>query len=201
MSMDKLRSMHVLQEHLYLILPLFLSVLVFLALLAFVLTAVLPQVRARVAAEHKLELVQGRLERLRMTQQQGPERVHSQIAAAQHQVQVLGRQLLTGPQVGTILNTIYKKADTNGIVITDVQAQPGAKPAPGTSYEMRAFRISARGSMEELLSFLGDISTLTGESVQFNNLNLESSTLDGSETQLAVDVIMYIFVPSQIPAR
>jgi len=55
--------------------------------------------------------------------------------------------------------------------------------------------------MEELLSFLGDISTLTGESVQFNNLNLESSTLDGSETQLAVDVIMYIFVPSQIPAR
>ncbi len=198
MSMDRLRNLQVLQERLYFLLPLLLSGLIFLALLAFMFTAVLPQIRAHVAAEQKLTLMQGRLDRLERTQQQGPEKVRSQIAAIQHQIQVLGQTLLREPQVGTLLNTIYEKADEDGIVITDVQAQPGAKPAPGIPYETRTFRVSAQGSTEDLLTFLNDISTLTSEAVQFNNLSLESSTLDGSDAQLAVDVVIYIFIPPQM---
>lgn len=193
--MERLRNIQIFQERLYLILPLFLSGLIFLALLVFAIATVLPQIRARVAVVQELELMQSSLKRLQQTQREDPEKIRGRLQAVEGNLQKLGQGLLSEPEVGLLLNSIYEKADANGVVITDVQAQPGAKPSRGTPYEMRAFRISAHGSTTHLLAFLNDVSHLTGEAVQLSNLTLESATLDGSDAQLAVDVVMYIFIP------
>ncbi len=198
--MQVVNSLTQVRERLYLIAPLVLSALLLVVQFTIVATRLLPQVREHAQRVEEVQLLEARMERLEMAQQEGPERLRRAIREGQARLQRAGDRLLTESEAAALFDVFYQQAEVHGVRITGVQALPRTKPAPGIPYEVRSFRVTLEGSVPQLLRFTASVSERQPWAVQITNINVTREIATPQQSRLSMDVILYLFAPFSAPS-
>ena len=197
---DVVNSLAQIRERLYLIVPIGLSVLLFVVQIVLLTTRLMPLVEAHAQRVEELQLLEAQLQRLEAAQKEGPERLRRAISEARERLQKAGERLLSESEAAAVFDIFYQQAERHGVRITGVQALPRTKPAPGVPYEVRSFRVIVEGPVPQLLRFAASVSERHPPAAQITNINIMRDPLAPETSRLSMDVLLYLFAPVTEPA-
>ena len=190
------------------LLPILLIGTIFMGLVLFTASSVVPNWRDYDAANQQLEAAN------QLIAQQSGSDVADEVTILQHQLDGAGESLqqgasifMTADQAEGILDSLYTYSHENGVVITSLQAQQAAAPSttttnsgrPGrnqtpvpdvvsTTFRISSFRLRVDGKLPQLMGFVSRIREATVSGVLISNLNLMVG--DPLDT-LVIDILIY----------
>lgn len=150
-------------------------------------TGILPRWQVLEATNTRLASAQDQLRRAHEGDvRQTSEGVQGEIDAVRQQIAEKSAAFMSEGQAAQALDHLYRYAGESGSTITNVQGAPVVDaPEEGPAFEVRVFRITARGSTTQLLGFLGRIEESALPSVLVTNVEIGP---DGLAARLDMDV-------------
>ena len=94
---------------------------------------------------------------------------------------------LTEQQAADFLTSLTTYAEASGVTITDIQAQPASNDQEKDVYDVRQFKLSLTGEVEQLMDFVVRVRETAVSSIQLTNLQITEGTPD----KLVVDLQIY----------
>ncbi len=163
--------------------------LLMLAILAFLLLALMPAAQTRQNLILQLTEQEETLARLEEERARQPAELAEKLAEAQARVEELAGRLLSESQAIQLTDRLYAYARSAGVTIVTVEARPATTPAIQELFAERVFGLQVRGNFANLLDFLGRIQESDSDGVVISNVAITQEA--ESQALLTMDVTIW----------
>jgi tetratricopeptide (TPR) repeat protein len=175
------------------LLALVVMIVVGIADVLFVTRYIVPRLKERGNLQSQLTLAQEELDIARKAQAASPDELQEKIEAAQAKLDNLASIFFSDSQTSEVLNRLYRYALESEVEITDLQTQPAPTPPEEEAeeegaYDVRQFRLQAKGLPYNLVDFVSRIEEAAVESFVISDVNI---TGDEEQSTLNMNVALY----------
>jgi len=170
------------------LLALVVVIVVGLADILFVALYVYPRWQEKGELASQVAADQKKLDAAQRAQASSPDELQKQVEAAQAKLDNVAGVFLSDSQATEARDKLYRYAIENQVEVTDLQALPSSPEEEKDSYEVRQYRLQARGLLRNLVGFVSHIEEAALESFVISKVDI---TGDEEQRTLSMDVALY----------